>query len=440
MSRRSFGFVLLVGLALGFGVEAGAEKNLTALRAAGALHVCADPNNLPFSSSDPSEPGYDVELARAIAAELGVRAEMVWIPTLSGRTALRQLLEGKCDLFPGLPLDPRFTDDNPRLALTVPYYTLGHAVVIRERSGIRSLQDLHNRLVAVEQISIADIYAWENDYPRVPYRTQTEAFEAVGKGDVDAAILWAPIAGFLALKRPDPPHEILRIRNPELEFKMGMGVRRADGELKATVDQVLARYVRDGRVDGILRRYGAAPPPPKAASLPPRDVAEGERVYFSSCAHCHGPEAEGGSTAPSLKKFLGSDDQFTSIVLAGRPGTPMPPWQGLLEPDTILKIRAFTLAKRSETPSDPLNENAKPSLASASAKEIFLSTCAACHGAQGAGGPIAPSLRTFKGSDEEFVKTVLTGRPGTPMISFRGIIPEEKVREIRALIKSGTFQ
>lgn len=31
-------------------------------------------------------------------------------------------------------------------------------------------------------------------------------------------------------------------------------------------------------------------------------------------------------------------------------------------------------------------------------------------------------------------------RSGTAIISFRGIIPEEKVRKIRTLIKSGTLQ
>ncbi|MBI4242220.1 MAG: hypothetical protein HY613_10915, partial [Candidatus Rokubacteria bacterium] len=79
--------------------------------------MCADPANLPFSSKEPAAPGFEVELARELAREVTFH----WVPTYRWPVVRRQLLDGRCDVFFGLPVDPRFTDDNPRLALSLPY-------------------------------------------------------------------------------------------------------------------------------------------------------------------------------------------------------------------------------------------------------------------------------------------------------------------------------
>ncbi len=53
----------------------------------------------------------------------------------------------------------------------------------------------------------------------------------------------------------------------------------------------------------------------------------------------------------------------------------------------------------------------------------FRSQCAACHGAEAAGGTVAPSLvsGTFKrgGSDEALYGVITKGVPGTPMVGFK---------------------
>ena len=123
-------------LAVTLGQSAGGV--LPQLKGGRPLRLCADPQNLPFSSLDPQQPGFEVELGREIARELGLRADMVWIRTEGGRTALRQLLEGRCDLFMGLPQDGRFLEDNPRLTLSTPYYSMQHVLVLpRARAAKR---------------------------------------------------------------------------------------------------------------------------------------------------------------------------------------------------------------------------------------------------------------------------------------------------------------
>jgi len=69
--------MLLVAGFVGSG-EARQAKTLAEIKASKAVTVCADPDNLPFSSRNPGAPGYDVEVMRLVAVELGAEAEFKW--------------------------------------------------------------------------------------------------------------------------------------------------------------------------------------------------------------------------------------------------------------------------------------------------------------------------------------------------------------------------
>lgn len=63
------------------------------------------------------------------------------------------------------------------------------------------------------------------------------------------------------------------------------------------------------------------PPPPKKAI--DAYMARGARVYKSKCITCHGPEAKGGPTYPSLVGSpwaLGETERFAMIILNGLQG------------------------------------------------------------------------------------------------------------------------
>ena len=53
------------------------------------IGLCADPSNLPFSSQNAQEPGFEVELARAIAEALGAEMSVHWFPTAREVLAFR---------------------------------------------------------------------------------------------------------------------------------------------------------------------------------------------------------------------------------------------------------------------------------------------------------------------------------------------------------------
>jgi len=110
---------MFVVLILAAGLAVAEPSGLGPIRARGALRVCADPANSPFSSAEAATPGFEVELARLVARELGVEARVQWYPTAV--RALRPLREGACDLFMGLPMDARVAHGTPWVTVSRPY-------------------------------------------------------------------------------------------------------------------------------------------------------------------------------------------------------------------------------------------------------------------------------------------------------------------------------
>jgi ABC-type amino acid transport substrate-binding protein len=339
LATLTLGGVLLSGAA-GWCTEVGL---LDQVKASGIVRVCADPDNLPFSSRDAQEPGYDVEVAGEIAKSLRARAEMIWVSTFLGRSAIRQLLEAKCDLFMGLPQDERFLSENRRLVLSTPYYTLSHALVSPTAQPVRDLTELHDRRVAVERVSMGDIFLFQNGQRREIYRSQVEAFQAVAHGEADAALLWAPIGYWLVKKYPESRLQAAGVSVPGLEFNLAVGMRTGDEDFQSAVDEVVKQLIDQGKVAAIMARYGRPSPaiasPTMAQATP--DVKEGRSLYFQVCALCHGPSADGGGPVPNLKTFEGTEEQFLRIALNGRSDRGMPAWKGKLSEDELRAILAF---------------------------------------------------------------------------------------------------
>ena len=89
-------------------------------------------------------------------------------------------------------------------------------------------------------------------------------------------------------------------------------------------------------VRGIRERWGAAPlvgatpPPYKATAI--GDAKQGEGIYATFCASCHGSDGQGGPKAGSVTNpaylSLISDQGLRTLVITGRPDFGAPDWRG----------------------------------------------------------------------------------------------------------------
>ncbi len=73
-----------------------------------------------------------------------------------------------------------------------------------------------------------------------------------------------------------------------------------------------------------------------AAPTPDRQ-AELRALLAQDCGACHGLSRRGGLGPALLPGSLAgrSDAALVEVILDGRPGTPMPPWRGLLSEDEV---------------------------------------------------------------------------------------------------------
>ena len=110
------------------------------IRERGELVVSMDPANLPYSSAKDDQPGFDVELARALAQRLHLKLRIEWLD-VQRETAVGELLQRRCDLVFGEAVAANAVADDQELAgkilYSLPYYRTGY-VLVRRKDGPRS--------------------------------------------------------------------------------------------------------------------------------------------------------------------------------------------------------------------------------------------------------------------------------------------------------------
>lgn len=230
------------------------------IRERGELVVSMDPANLPYSSAKGELPGFDVELARALAQELGVKLRLEWID-IQRETSLGRLLEYDCDLAMGAPIDPNAVDDEEELAGKViysrPYYGTGYVLVNRKDGprvkALAELKGKSNRL-GTEAGSIADYELRQRGFLRRLYRNQLAVLNALNEGDIDYAYLWSN-TGWTLHHSPDFKLEVTPGYVPEDHWNIAIAMRHGDDELKRHIDTAIAKLVQEGAVSRALARY-----------------------------------------------------------------------------------------------------------------------------------------------------------------------------------------
>ena len=227
----------------------------------GVIVVSMDPANLPYSSAKEDRPGFDVELLRALARELGVKLRIDWLD-VHRATAIGKLLERDSDLAIGTPIDDNAAMDDDDLAgkllYSQPYYGSGYVLVVRKNGPrIKALAELKGdraRRLATEAGSIADYRLRQRGYLRTLYRNQLAVLKALNDSTVDYAYLWANVA-WLVHTSPDFAVELAADYVPEDHWNIAIAMRDGDDELKRHVDAALTKLIKDGTVTSTLARY-----------------------------------------------------------------------------------------------------------------------------------------------------------------------------------------
>ena len=236
---------------------------------AGALRVCSEPNNLPFSNK--AGQGFENRIADLVARDMNDTVEYTW--ALQNDRFIKHTLDAhKCDVMMGVSAG---MDD---VLTTRPYYASTYVFVSRKQDhlAVASLADPKLRTLKIGVHLIGDDptpptmalgqegivnnvhgYMIYGDFakPNPPARL----IEAVEKRDVDIAAVWGPLGGYFAKNSPvalqvTPITGTQRFAPLRFQFAIAMGVRKNDIATRDKLNAVITR--EQSAIRNILRSYG----------------------------------------------------------------------------------------------------------------------------------------------------------------------------------------
>jgi quinoprotein dehydrogenase-associated probable ABC transporter substrate-binding protein len=228
------------------------------------LRVCADPHNMPFST-DKGE-GFENKLAELFAQRLDKGLSYTWYPQAPGFVR-NTLAAHKCDVVMGTP------QGDDLLQVTNPYYRTAYALVFKRGGGLEGVETLGDPRLKGKRIGVVaatppgnnmvanGLMASAKPYPLV-VDTRVDSSAAammhdLAAGDIDAGILWGPMAGYFALQAGSATSVVPLTKEttgPRLAYRIAMGVRYADQDWK----RLLNRTIRDnqGAINKLLLGFG----------------------------------------------------------------------------------------------------------------------------------------------------------------------------------------
>jgi quinoprotein dehydrogenase-associated probable ABC transporter substrate-binding protein len=228
-----------------------------------ALRVCADPANMPFSN-DKGE-GFENRIAEIVAAELKVPVEYTWFPQAMG--FIRQTLFAKrCDVVLG------YAQGDELVLNTNHYYSSAYALVYRARNGLDGVDSLSDPRLKSKRIGVVagtppnaimiqhGLMEQAKPYPLMVDRRYDSPGERmisdIRSGDIDAGLLWGPIAGYFAANGGEKLVVVPLLKEtsgPRMAYRITFGVRTQDHDWKHQLNDLIAK--RQGEIDAVLLEY-----------------------------------------------------------------------------------------------------------------------------------------------------------------------------------------
>jgi quinoprotein dehydrogenase-associated probable ABC transporter substrate-binding protein len=229
-----------------------------------ALRVCADPANMPFSN-DKNE-GFENKIAEIVAAELKVQVEYTWFPQATG--FIRQTLFAKrCDVVIG------YAQGDELVLNTNHYYRSTYALLYRAGTGLDGVVSLADPRLKDRRIGVIagtppgsimaqlGLIQRAKPYPLMVDRRHDSPGERmindIRSGDIDAGVLWGPIAGYFAAKGGDKLLVVPLLKEtgtPRMAYRITFGVRNLEDDWKHQLNAVIAK--RQSDIDALLLQFG----------------------------------------------------------------------------------------------------------------------------------------------------------------------------------------
>ena len=206
----------------------------------------------PYIFPDPRDPakliGFEVDLADAIARELGVtakQAQNAWDSLIPG------LQRGDYDIaMNGIEITPQRKQE---VLFSAPYYVYTEQLVVRnDEERIQGVDDLRGLKAGTLSGTVAqDILMGLGGVDVKIYSGQVAPYEDLAIGRIDAVLLDLPIAAYYG--KPNP--KLKYAGRPVGEGFYGIAVRKGDADLQQAIDKILAKLLISGELKRIYEKW-----------------------------------------------------------------------------------------------------------------------------------------------------------------------------------------
>ncbi|HEY0065559.1 MAG TPA: transporter substrate-binding domain-containing protein [Telluria sp.] len=250
-SRRHFQFAAVL-LATWLALPAFGADLLTTAKARGTLKIALEGTYPPFNFKDKAGQlaGYDVDVARLVAARMGLKPEFVtteWSAILAG------LASGRYDvIISQVGINPK---REQAFDFSIPYTYSSPQLIVRksEKASYASLADLKGKRVGVGQGSVFEQQAKAvpgievKSYPAAP-----ENLQDLAVGRVDAALNDSLMVAYLLKNSALPIQAGARVGAVE---RMGAAFQKGNPLFKAALDKALLDAGADGSLKAISVKW-----------------------------------------------------------------------------------------------------------------------------------------------------------------------------------------
>lgn len=210
-----------------------------------------------FRNDDDELVGFDIELASAVAEDIGVDFTFQSIDWAMKETELNG---GNIDMiWNGYTI----TDERAeQVAFGTSYMENSQLIITLESSGIETKEDLAGKTVAAQQSSSAvnaieddpsDILEKFTNREVVQYPSNNEVFNDLLTGRSDAIVVDETMGRFYMNQNPSDEYKVLEDNFGEEEYAVGF--RKEDDELRERVNQSLETLKNDGTYEEIYNTW-----------------------------------------------------------------------------------------------------------------------------------------------------------------------------------------
>ncbi|WP_181701994.1 quinoprotein dehydrogenase-associated putative ABC transporter substrate-binding protein [Chthonobacter albigriseus] len=214
------------------------------------LHFCADPGNMPLSNM--AGEGIQNRIAKAVADRMGAKVSTFWRPYIERGLTRETFENNECDILIEVPFGYQ------RILTTVPIYRSTYVLATRTdraiaisgfddpqlkslRIGVFQHSAFREALARHGKKEGLDIHVISQNADLEPWRQPWRQVQKVVDGELDAAGVWGPFAGWV--KKNGAPLTLQPVNLMEdqvvLEFDLAFGVRTNDPVLKFALDFAL---------------------------------------------------------------------------------------------------------------------------------------------------------------------------------------------------------